>query len=333
MGLLLARSSKNMAGVMKKMWIGAGIAVIVLLLAALLAALWHFSDKVIHIKVWGQERIEQFEVNSGVLKLEYLAALPKEEVSIPSPYGYELKGWFIPRQEPSSKTVILVHGVTRSRLTSIKYVELFRKRGFHVLVYDQRRHGQSGGGTTTYGYYEKYDLKACVDWVLERTGAGSAVGIHGESMGAATALQHAAIDNRASFYIADCPYSNITEQLIYRLKVEYGLPAYPLIPLVALICRLRARFRLHDAASLLSLQSVETPILFVHGENDTYIEKQMTEAMYSIKSGRKQLYLAPNADHAEAYMKNPDEYDRVVGDFLQEIGIAIDDAQSIPTEG
>lgn len=85
---------------------------------------------------------------------------------------------------------------------------------------------------------------------------------------------------------------------------------------------MRAGFRLSDAASLDSLKSVETPILFVHGENDTYIEKRMTEDMHRLKPGKKELYLAPNADHAEAYMKNPDDYDRIVGAFLSDIGLA-----------
>jgi uncharacterized protein len=306
-----------------EMWAWIVMAVLAVIAGLLCWGLWFFSNRVIHIKVWDKERITRFEVDSGVLDPDYLSALPKEEVSIPSPYGYDLKGWFIPWTEPSKKTVILVHGVTRSRLTSIKYVELFRKRGYNVLVYDHRRHGESGGENTSYGYYEKHDLNACVDWVAERTGPDAVIGIHGESMGAATALQHAVINTRASFYIADCPYSDIVGQLVYRLKVEYRiLPAFPLIPLVGLFCRMRAGFRLRDAQSRDSLKNVETPILFVHGQNDTYIEKRMTEDMYKLKPGKKELYLAPGADHAEAYMKNPDDYDRVVGVFLRDIGLA-----------
>ncbi len=286
------------------------------------AALWHFSDKVVRIKVWDGERILRFETDSGVLDPAYLEALPKEDVTITSPYGYALSGWFIPCGEESNKTVILAHGVTRSRLSSIKYVELFRKRGYHVLAYDHRRHGQSGGSSTTYGFYEKEDLRAWVDWVFRRMGPGAVVGTHGESMGAATVLQHAATDDRLQFCIADCPYSDIVGQLIYRLKVEYpGFPVSPTIPLVALLCRLRTGARLDMAESLRSLPLAGTPVLFIHGQEDSYIEKRMTEEMFRLKQGPKRLYLAPGADHAEAYMKNPDEYDRIVGEFLEEAGV------------
>lgn len=302
------------------MWMAAAIA---LLLVGFGVVIWHFSNRVLHIKVWDHDRIEKFELDTGVLDLDYLGGLPREDFTIASPYGYTLEGWFIPAEEETDRVVILVHGVTRSRMTSIKYVNLFRKRGFNVLVYDHRRHGRSGGRTTTYGYYEKYDLKACVDWVMERLGPVAKIGIHGESMGAATALQHAGIDDRAMFYIADCPYSDFAEQLKYRLKVEYRiLPAFPLIPLVGLLCRIRSGFSPRQASPIRHIAKVEKPVLFVHGENDLYIPKEMTEDLYRLKPGAKQLYLAPGADHAEALMKNPDDYDRIVGVFLQDIGLA-----------
>ncbi|MNW07902.1 Alpha/beta hydrolase family protein [compost metagenome] len=90
---------------------------------------------------------------------------------------------------------------------------------------------------------------------------------------------------------------------------------------MALLCRLRTGARLDMAESLRHLPLAGTPVLFIHGQEDSYIEKRMTEEMFRLKQGTKRLYLAPGADHAEAYMKNPDEYDRIVGEFLEEAGI------------
>lgn len=59
------------------------------------------------------------------------------------------------------------------------------------MIYDQRRHGKTGGDTTSYGYYEKFDLQAVVDWLFIEEGEDLLLGIHGESMGAATTLLYA----------------------------------------------------------------------------------------------------------------------------------------------
>jgi uncharacterized protein len=206
----------------------------------------------------------------------------------------------------------------------IKYGGMFYRRGWNLLVYDLRNHGRSGGNNTTFGYYEKHDLKAVVDWACDRLGPGGVVGTMGESLGAATTLQHAAIDRRIAFAISDCSFSSLGELLAYRLKVEYHLPRFPLLNAAEFFIRLLTGGLTFDKASPISvIPGIETPIFFVHGKSDAYIPPEMSVNMYEAKQkGYRKLYLAPNADHAEAYWKNQSEYDQQVGSFLQDLGLA-----------
>jgi fermentation-respiration switch protein FrsA (DUF1100 family) len=299
------------------------IAIMLLSLLMLAAAGYLLSGLVIHIRTYGDEEIYTYEEKAGTLVREDIDSLQKEEVFIDSPFGYRLRGIFFTAPRDEGKAIILVHGITSSLVSSLKYMEMFRKRNFHVLAYDHRRHGGSGGSSTTFGLYEKHDLNACVEWLIERFGRNCKIGIFGESMGAATALQHAAIDKRVAFYIADCPYSDLKTMLRYRLKEYFGLPSFPMLQITGLFTWLRAGLRFHLVSPIRDMCKVEAPILFIHGSEDKYIPLEMTLELYHAKQGHKQLYLAQGADHAQSLRMNPHAYDCIIEAFLVELGLGL----------
>ncbi len=294
--------------------------IVAFIIIALFGVGWYFSGLVMAPKMKEYDETYRIEVKAGKIVEAEFKALPKEEILIESPYGYRLHGLYIP-VAGSRKTAIIAHGVTYTLMGSMKYVNIFRKRGFNVLVYDHRHHGKSGGDNVTFGVYEKHDMKAVVDWALAKTGPGSIVGIHGESMGAGIALEYAALDDRAAFIISDCSYSDLNEQLSYRLKVEFGLPSFPLLPVASLVSKLRGGMFFSEVSPVRTIESVRPPVFFIHGADDVYIPPEMSKRMYERKKGAKKLYLAPAAGHALAFWNNRKEYDAKVGEFLMEIGI------------
>lgn len=259
------------------------------------------------------------ECDKGSIVKEAFTSLPKEEIRLRSRYGYELNGLFFPA-ESRDKAIIICHGISCNVYSSVKYMDMFRKRGFNIFLYDQRNHGDSGGSSTTFGYYEKYDLKNCTDWIFERCGSACTVGLHGESMGAAVALQNIAVDPRIAFCVADCSFSDLEELLAYRLKVEYRLPAFPFMHLTRLFIRLRTGMKLKCVSPMKEMSDIQTPVFFVHGREDRYIPAGMSIDMYNSKRGKNKLYLAPNARHAESVIMNGEEYDRLLGEFLVDMG-------------
>lgn len=295
------------------------LAVIFALAAGIYLAIgWHFSTLMIKPKTLDHQFAYHYDLEREKFDLNYWNKLVKEEVSIRSNHGYDLFGIWLP-QKDAKKTVIICHGIRWNLMGSIKYVFLFFDRGYNVLLFDNRNHGRSGGSSTSFGRWEKEDLKSCVDFVEERMGKGAYVGTLGESLGAASVLQHLGIDPRVKFCIADCPYSDLRELLEFRLSQDYPYLKLPILPIASLFTRLRAGFAIHEVSPIEAIRSVETPVLFIHGLADDYILPKMSEDMYNAKAGNNALWLVPEADHAASFHVNIQAYNERVGLFLESL--------------
>ncbi|KIY23846.1 MULTISPECIES: alpha/beta hydrolase [Mesobacillus] len=277
------------------------------------------SNKVMFLKRREEEEIVHQEAEAGHLIPGEYESLPKTEVTIPSSFGYEVKAILVEPHD-TNHYIIISHGVTQSKMNSIKYMNLFLNRGFNAVIYDHRRHGESGGKTTSYGYYEKFDLQSVVHWLRKEKGSDLLLGIHGESMGAATLLLYAGmLEDGADFYIADCPFSDFSEQLAYRIKEEVKLfPPKLLLPVANLFIRIRDKYSLSEVSPIAVIENIKNPILFIHSRMDDFILPSMTEALFKQKKGPKKLFMAENGLHAQSYSQNQEQYEKVVDEFLEE---------------
>ncbi|MDQ0175075.1 fermentation-respiration switch protein FrsA (DUF1100 family) [Bacillus chungangensis] len=281
---------------------------------------YYLSNRVMYIKKKDEDFIYKREVAAKRLSPVDFAALPKEDIWVRSPFGYSLKAQFIRPYPASKKYMIFCHGVTENKTNAIKYMNIFLERGFNAVIYDHRRHGQSGGKTSSYGFYEKHDLKAIVDYLLFREGNELFFGIHGESMGAATTLLYAgSVEDRANFYIVDCPFSDFRSLLAYRFTKEIKLPGKWFVPLADLFIRMRDGYSLDSVSPLAVIEEIQKPILFIHSEKDDFILPEMTKELYDRKKGSKSLFMAKNGLHAQSLNENREAYEKAVDDFLEEI--------------
>ena len=127
--------------------------------------------------------------NAGLTPASF--KLASEDVSFRSADGVELRGWWVPAAEPRG-SVVMVHGLNRSRIEMIRRVPFVHEAGWNALVFDLRHHGESGGRATTFGAKEKQDVEAAAQLARSRT-PGPVV-LWGVSLGAASAMLAAADD-------------------------------------------------------------------------------------------------------------------------------------------
>lgn len=261
------------------------------------------------------------EVACGRLNPQEWLSWPKQEVLLASPLGYPLFGVYLPLPG-AAQTVIILHGITYSLFGSVKYAALFRQFGFNVLLYDHRNHGRSGGRWSTFGWYEKRDLGVWVNWARQQLPENGKIAALGESFGAAVMLGYAAEQAGLNFLVSDCCFSDLNALLAHRLKVEYGLPAFPFLPLASLCAWALTGFHFGQASPLRDVTKIEAPVLFAHGQDDSFTPCWMSEALYRAKkNGPRAIYLAPRADHAEALWKDPAAYQAQLRRFLAAQGV------------
>lgn len=277
-------------------------------------------DKVTKAEI--DRSIDNFEYYKSTFDYERLTELDTEEVKIKSNFGYNLSGTYIENSIQTQNTMVVVHGFRGTRWESMKYADMYLDLGYNVLIYDSRYHGNSEGKDITLGYMEKSDLDNCVKWVNKKNPKGI-IGVHGESLGAVTALLHSKKNEESKlvkFYVADCAYSDLREMIDFLLKENLKYYNSIIGRIVAFYCNVvafvRSGFTLYSISPINAIKDVETPIMFIHGVDDQYIPPSMSIDMYRLKKGKKNIYIAPSAGHSQSYLFNKEEYTSKVKTFI-----------------
>ncbi|GLC87229.1 alpha/beta hydrolase [Lysinibacillus piscis] len=290
-------------------------------LAAAAAGLFGFalSNRIMYIPKKDPEFVRERETSAQRFDEAWYNKNLKYELNIDSPNGYTIRGAMLQPLQ-TTNTIIICHGVTENKINSVKYARLFERLGFNSVIFDHRRHGDSGGKTTSYGHYEKNDLDAVVKTVKAMIGEDAILGIHGESMGAATMLLYAGtIEDGADFYIADCAFSDFSLLLQHIAKSEFKYGSIIPIRFVDFFVRLRDGYSFKSVTPAEAVTHIDKPVLFIHSIPDTFIPASMSLALYDKKAGTKKLKLFDKGAHAQSFNENMVEYEQLIQDFLQDI--------------
>ena len=278
------------------------------------------TNRLMFLKLKDSNFILEREIISKRFDEHWYEKVRKDDMWIKSPNGYLLKAVFLKPLE-TARTVIICHGVTENKINSMKYARLFERLGFNSVIYDHRRHGDSGGRTTSFGYYEKIDLQAIVHAVRERIGKRALLGIHGESMGAATTILYAGtFKDEANFHIVDCPFSDFSEQILHILRKNTPIRSSMALRIANVFLKMRDGYTLNLVSPREVVRNITKPVLFIHSLEDDFILPYMTEELYEAKQGDKMLKLFRKGAHAKSFNDNPVHYEKTVQEFLGRFG-------------
>jgi len=296
------------------------IAIVVAVALALLSAASGYIGNaigpgVLHPANLNPERLQETE------QLLIRTSATKTDFTVRANDGVELRGWKVVPASPNGDWVLLFHGVSDNRTGDLGHAEFLVRHGYSVVMMDSRAHGKSGGDTATYGWKERYDTIAITD-ALCSTEKVRHLYAHGVSMGAAIALQSAAVELRIAAVSAEDPFANLRE-----VTYDYaGLDVSPFIgktlfrPASIFAIRAVAKaggFNPDEVSSEKAVAQRPFPVLLICGTNDHRIPCRHAQAIYNAATGPKELWIVQGAGHALALGQAPAEYENRVVSFFE----------------
>jgi dipeptidyl aminopeptidase/acylaminoacyl peptidase len=244
-----------------------------------------------------------------------------ENVTIPSFDGTRLYGWWM-SAGADAPTVVVLHGVKKNRTDVLRTALMLRGAGFNVLLFDGRAHGDSEGRFVTYGFFERRDVEAAIAWLIAEKGIDpKRVGLAGESMGAAIALQVAAHNPWIRAVWADSPFASlrrVAEEFVRRVT---GLPDAVLSPVIWTTIRVanyRGKFDVETINPFVLAALIKCPVSLVHGTSDLVIAMAHSEQIYGALGGEKQIWIVEGARHARAIRHARSEYSARLTTFFND---------------
>ncbi|SFF87762.1 alpha/beta hydrolase [Prevotella sp. KH2C16] len=318
---------------MKKL-IGILLAVfLVAVVGILFAASWYMLDYSLMPSTQHGRRLESRlrEMRNGypqirpwVDSLKDAGALRDTFVLMPT--GERHHAVYIRARRPSAKVAVLIHGYTDNCMGMMHIGYVYSQMGFNLLLPDLHAHGKSEGDAIQMGWKDREDVMrwmAVADSLFRDSTATSQMMVHGISMGAATAMciSGEELPPYVRGFVEDCGYTSVWEEFKGEMRAQFGLPAFPLLYTASALCKLRFGWSFGEASPLRQVGKCKLPMLFIHGDADTYVPFPMLDELYSAKPGVKERYVAPKSIHALSYRDHPQEYARRVAAFVRRCGI------------
>ncbi len=226
-------------------------------------------------------------------------------------------------REKGAPLIVFFHGLWgHSYLDGVPIYRITQKHNWNLLLCDLRAQGDSEGEFSTLGVLEKYDCLDWVEWAQNRFGDKNPIFLMGVSTGASIAMMSSNLGLPKSVrgIIDDCGFTSTMEMIDVNCKSH--LPDY--IPtrmfdfFVEMGTSVWGHFCISKADACKAVSQTDIPILIIHGDKDTQAPLSMAYRLYDSCSSEKQLYVVHGANHAENYRKDPEGYENVITQFVEE---------------
>jgi fermentation-respiration switch protein FrsA (DUF1100 family) len=234
----------------------------------------------------------------------FIEATPKdyqlevyEDVFFSAQDGTRLHGWFV--HGPDERAVLLwFHGNAGNishRLHNLK--KLHDALQIPIFIFDYREYGLSEGEITKAGTFS--DAQGAFQYLIKEKGFHeSSILLFGRSLGTALAVDIAS-KKKCLGVILEAAFTS-TDDMMQRFFPFFTPPI--------------SSTTKYDSLSL--IESIRSPLLFVHGQLDQAIPIAMARRLFEKAPSPKDFYEIAGADHNDTYIVGGREYFAVWQKFL-----------------
>lgn len=273
--------------------------------------------------IFSQNKIEIAGESAMRQNLDWVQKGNHKKICITSEDGLRLCATLIdaPKDESPKGVIIAFHGYRSFGARDFCFqLPMLHKAGYHIMLIDQRAHGDSEGKYICYGVKEHKDALLWREKAREIYGNEIPMALFGLSMGGATVLMasgeidHA--DAQIKCVVADCPFYDSYTIIKHVLWKYYKVYPTPIIYFINFWSRFLADFNMRSPTCADKAKKSNLPTLILHGKEDVFVPTECSIRLANELGDRARLVLFENAKHAESIYYGKELYESEVLGFL-----------------
>ncbi|MBN2638665.1 MAG: alpha/beta hydrolase [Bacteroidales bacterium] len=236
------------------------------------------------------------------------------EEFIPTEKNKKLYAWWIPVDE-NAPTIIFIHGWGRNAQRMLTYLNRFCCKGYNLLAFDARSHGNSDtdGHTNMLKFAE--DIISVADYVNQKTKSKN-IFLIGLSIGGAASIYAASIDKRIKKVVTVGAFARPTTVMTHQLK-QHHIPYFPVIWLFYKFIKIFQHLDLEAIAPVNNIARSESLFLLIHGVDDVVVPVSEGKKLKEAAGSKAKLWLIPNKGHSDCHLE-PGFWERLLEFFQTE---------------
>ena len=239
-----------------------------------------------------------------------------EAIAFASDDGTPLVGtlWLDAVRRPA---VVLCHGVGANRAQLAAHAALAHALGCHVLAFDFRGHGESGGRVVTFGAAERRDVAAAVALVRARPQV-EGIALLGVSMGGAVALQ-AAPDLEVAGLFVESSFAELRTMTAGRIPFLPDALAGLAASWIGVVASLQLGVDLDSVSPRAALARLDAgiPVALLHAGVDAVVPLEEGRRLVAARAGLR-LRVFASAAHGDCLGADRERYSALLGSFLRQ---------------